>query len=292
MKEDINMTYKELYDRKKLIYASELESALADGDLKRAYKILGKLMRYRMIVPDDKLLSKENLKKFVKAGIPDKHRFEKDYRKDKDYLPDNIFYNIPTYMKISVLSEKHWGKRVELVYEGDIIIPEKLYHYDIRLKDTSGTAKAALREMKEMYKRESGLDLSNNWEEALETGNSKIYEIVLSNGQQFVLRNLGYIYVTLSRKKVVVAVLLDNSNLIKHFINIKKAYEVVIDTVVDHLAESGISVEIINVKPMCDIKMASEYQAKKYKNLPPLDYDAFCEQENKKLELAATKEQE
>ena len=288
------MTYKELYERRKITYASQYEDAIAEENMEKAYKVIGKLMKFHMISPEDKILSKANFKKFEKAGIDTEHRFDKDYRKDSDYLPDNLFFDVPNHIPIDIVSEKHWGKRVELVYEGDIIVPERTYRFDIREKTSPTTANGALNAMKDLYRKESGgLELKVDWKEALELGNAKIYDVSLGNGQQFVFRNLGYVYVAISNKKARLYTLLCNSDMIKTFINIKKAYDTVASALIGGLVEHGINVENIESKPLCDVKKAREFQAKKYSKQPPLDYAKFCEIENRKIaELAAAKENE
>lgn len=284
------MTYKELYERRRIAYASQYEDALAEGNMEKAYKIIGKLMKYHMLDTGDKLLSKASLKKFEKAGIDEDHRFEKDYRRDAEFLPDNLFFDVPNYTEVSIVSEAHWGKRIELVYEGDIIVPEKTYSFDIREQVRPGSAFRALNSMKSMYKQESKLDLNVNWEGAIESGNSKIYEVTLGNGQHFVFNVLGYVCVHISNKRARLNILLSNSNMIKNHINIKKAYDIVAGALVGGLVDSGLNIANIEIATLCNVKEARAYQVRLYSNEPPLNYDKFCDIENRKAaELEAVK---
>lgn len=284
------MTYKELYEKRRLKYAREYESALANKDIEKAYAVLGKLMKYRMIEPEDALVSKKNLKLFEKAGIDPEHRFPKDYRKDTHFLPDNLFFDVPNYMMIDIVAEKHWGKQIELGYEGDIIIPEKTYRYEIRERARYSDAMAAYRGMKELYKKETRNDLNVDWKEAIEYGHGKMYEVMLSFGQQFIIPHLGYAYVTITNARTLVVIMLKNTDIIKNYINIKKAYTAVMDAIVQGLVENGMSVDKIEVKPLCNIKKLRELQVKKNSKQPPLDYNKFCEIENAKLAAQAAKE--
>ena len=286
------MTYKDLYEKRKIMYATKYGAAVAEDDMKKAYNILGKLMKYHMLDTGDKILSKANLKKFEKAGIDEDHRFEKDYRRDAEFLPANLFYDVPNYTTVDIVSEAHWGKRVELVYEGDIIVPEKTYSFDIREQVRPGSAFRALNSMKSMYKQESTFDLNVNWEGAIESGNSKIYEVTLGNGQHFVFNVLGYVCVHISNKRARLNILLSNSNMIKTHINIKKAYDIVAGALVGGLVDSGLNIENIEIAPLCNVKEARAYQVRLYSKEPPLNYDKFCDIENRKAaQLAEAKEQ-
>ena len=277
------MTYDELYEQKKVEAMSSYIGAVAEGDMNKAYNIFGQMMGFKFISDDNTLLSKANIGKFQKAGIDKDHRFHKDYRVDNDFVPDNLFYKVPVCDTIDIMSEAHWGKRVELVYEGDVIMPEKNYEFIIMAKTSLTSARGALKGMKELYKRESHMELEADWNHSIESGKSTIYEVALGNGQQFSFNTLGFVYANVLKNNITLTIILSNSNMMKTHINIKRAYEGVADVLARNFVEAGVNIDNIKVKYLCNIKKAREMQAREYSKLPPLNYDRFCEIENKKI---------
>lgn len=95
-------------------------------DLAGQYKVLGQMMAYKVIDPDDPRIEKNN-KSYKKADISSKHRFRLDYRREigKDgymgYIPEWVYGDIAPRATTVINTIEHQGKRVEGNYEGDVI---------------------------------------------------------------------------------------------------------------------------------------------------------------------------
>lgn len=277
------MTYAERKDLKKKNLLRMYGEALEKEEYTKAYNLLRKLMKYRMIPLDDEAVSKKSLRELESlAGVEESTSIWDYRRKDAcDILPESILFNNPTKLDIEVLSREHWGKRRELKYQGDYIVPEKWLKYSIRLKTTAATANGAIVSMCAMYNRLSRLELDNDFMEAALEGRNRIYSIDLGNELSFKIITLGYICVGHNYLgRPVVRVLLDNAEMERQFIDIKDTYEIVKEAMVNWYCKKAKMGEFeVEYVPMCDVEVIGTRQRSKY--TPVMTESEFVEHKNK-----------
>lgn len=288
------LTYAERKELKKNNLLKVYNESLEKEEYTKAYNVLRKLMKYRMIPLEDEAVSEKSLRELeTLAGVKESTSLWDYRRKDAlDILPESILFNSPTKVDISVLCREHWGKRRELKYQGDYIVPEKRLRYDIRVKSTEATANGAVAGMCSMYNRLSGLELKNDFMEAALEGRNRIYSIDLANDLSFKIITLGYMVVGHnSFGRPLIRVIMDNAEMENQFIDIKDTYEIVKEAMVDWYCKKAKMGEFeVDYIPMCDVELIGTRQRSKY--TPVMTESEFVEHKNKLMASMSKEELE
>lgn len=197
------------------------------GEVEEAYEVLGTLMKYRLIEKNDPRLDK-SFKLFKNAGISPNHRFLYDYRRDYNYIAQSIYFECPRQFKFKLIGEKHWGKRIEGNYEGDVIVPEKVMEFSAKQVNTTITVQRALEEISKIYKEtfNKNVNLKNVLAELLD-GESKLYQISLCSEYNAVYRELGYILFYVGTESIVAKIILNHKRVKGNYIDLLEAYKII-----------------------------------------------------------------
>lgn len=160
-------------------------------------------------------------------------------------IHDNLFFAMPAFGEIVIRSEKHWIKRRELQYIGDVISPEKDYTYTVSLLANEQMTLGAYRGLQALYEKVKGRKKKKGIErEAVSAGLIRMYDISLANGQSFSIPKLGYIMVKVTGKSSAEAwCLLDETAMEEHHILIKSAYRRVESRLKEMFSSSGVTVK-------------------------------------------------
>lgn len=233
------MKYNELRENLKDDLNSRFNMLLALGQNQEAYNILGELMRFGLISKDDERLSDKYMRAFKKAGVDIKRRFDKDMRKydngnsAPEFLPDNLFEKeIPLDVTVTLTSKRHWTKRRELQYIGDIVSDERDITCQFALAKTSATVKRAIEDICKVYLEEKHKSLTMNTYKENMTGQQKIYRIVLGNGQHFLANEFGFVIIdTFANGVIYITIVMRDKLLYDRYIPIKQTYERVLDAI-------------------------------------------------------------
>lgn len=160
-------------------------------------------------------------------------------------IHDNLFFAMPAFGEITIRSEKHWIKRRELQYIGDVISPEKDYTYTVSLLANEQMTLGAYRGLQALYEKVKGRKKKKGIErEAVSAGLIRMYDISLANGQSFSIPKLGYIMVKVTGKSSAEAwCLLDETAMEEHHVLIKSAYRRVENRMKEMFSSSGVTVK-------------------------------------------------
>lgn len=261
-------TYNELLEKKKAALESKYITAFNSDDIEGICEALKEMMQYRVINECDDRLSKKKQKDYKEYWDTVSKDIE-HYKTTRGNIPDNILFKSPSVMHIDVLSEKHWTKRVELQYEGDIIAEDKIVNYSIFEKVVKESALSAAYSMEKLYKKLFGLDDLKLNKDLIRCGCSRMYDISLSNYTAFRIRKLGYIYVSPFKDGVKVTVLLDHNEMIDICIDVKKTYENLEGIIKAEFKSVGVNNLKFNY--LANIEKVSKYQHSIVRREPTFD---------------------
>ncbi len=300
------MSYKELRETMKSRLESQYIQCMAMGDSQGMYDVLAELQRYRLIDKDDSRLDKSSFKRFQADGVDTDTKVYKDFRLDKvknpssftgyttiDTLPDNIVFGKIPFMNVTIKNLGYWGERRELQYCGDIIIPEKDHTYTISSDEEGGRANGTIKNICELVKRYTGKNFGNveKFREMVGTGQIKVGTIRLTSSEEFSVKELGYFFVNvISSNKIQCKIILNTTDCIKYHIIVKSAFDTVAQAIYGTLIEATNNVEI-DVQPMLNLDGVIKKQKELRSKERPLNYDKFCDIENRKLEAEKEAEQ-
>ena len=177
--------YKQLEAEIKEKFEIQYLYAMSNGELGEAYNILGKMMEYRLIDPDDARIEIDN-KSFRAAGIDKNHRFLHDYRCDNGYNAPWLYGNLGYSKTIGCDTIEHIGRRVEGAYGGDTVITSsrlKLRVFQCSNRGQAGAAGTIL---------DAELKMNGKIRELVEAGVYRIYSIEIKSVCNKFYKHLGY----------------------------------------------------------------------------------------------------
>lgn len=268
-------TYITLLNKKREILESQYANALVSKNKKLETAVIKELLKYGLVNKDDsRITDKKKVKEYKK--------YWKNAAKDidsycnQDLIPKNLLFNSPSSIDITVYSEKHWMKRVELQYEGDIIADDMQIRYIIAEQTNKTCALGSVRGMEKLYKDLFNSELRLNKEE-VECGCTRVYKVALENGVSFRIRVLGYLYVVPKNKGVEIDILLDHKNMIDLCIDVKSTYESLERKVRKELKKKNI--QVVKFNRLADVDSISKYQKSIARREPT--FDIYKVQNNK-----------
>ena len=297
--EDCLMSYKDLRNNIKAVLESKYIQHMASGNSQGMYDVLAELQRYRLIAKDDSRLDKSSFKRFQADGVDTDTKVYKDFRLDNvknpssftgyttiDTLPDNIVFGKIPFMNVKIKNLGYWGERRELQYRGDIIIPEKDHTYMIASAEDGGKAGSIINSICTLIKKYTGKEFGNldKFKKMVEIGQIKVGTIRLAGNEEFSVKELGYFFVSsLTNQKIQCKVLMNIDDCIRYRIMLKPAYDTIAQAIYAQLMEVNDKFEI-DIAPMVNLDSAIKKQKEIRSKERPLNYEKFCDIENRKLE--------
>jgi hypothetical protein len=193
----------------------------AHNDLAKAFNTVKELASYHMIDHSDGRLGNKSAMAEERADL---HQQALNALRQ---TPEFSVIKLPYSIKSSITIEEHWGKRVEGVYEGDVIFPGR----DLELTITKiGQPKAVENSVSAMEKDLAAIRgkkrAVHGYMEKFAEGDSAIYKINTASGVSFRHPNIGYATVTYvnGNDTIQVAIVLRHDILKEQFIMVKQAY--------------------------------------------------------------------
>lgn len=275
------MTYEELRVKRENKYKGMYTQALENKDTEKAWKILRTMMKYQLISREDALADMK--KHFKGKKLDPSDVFDYRHPNSADRIPENLMFKCPTTMEIKVTSLEHWIVRREMQFVGDQLAPEKVLRFDISRCITTRQAKRTLKDTEELFKKLSGSELKTNWGKSIENGNTVVYNIMLSNGQQYIIRNLGAIVCVPSGKCMNMHILLDNKAMMEQNIDIIDTYVDALDALKNEFVKLGAEPETIVSIGICDFKLIGKKQRDERK--PVLSTEEMHKKREKEYEI-------
>lgn len=252
------MTYEELRESRKNKLMSRYNEFIQNKDKVKAWKVLADLMRFKLV--DMKWAENEVKKTFAKSERGEILRGDVRAPGYNDRLPDNLVCTMPEVVKeVNVTSLAHWIIRRELQYVGDQFAPDKVVKYTLGRSAVYQVANKALKDLEDIYNRNSTRKLNTNWKESIQNGQAMIYGVNLANGQQYIIPVLGNIVVIPKNKEEAkVYVMLDVRSMVEQNIDVIDTYNAVMDAIKEILDEAGIV--NMTVQDMIDYKASGNKQ--------------------------------
>ena len=234
-------TYLELYNKRKNLLELRYIEAVKAGDEKAITSTIREMIKMCSIDKNDERLDKKSVKIYSKYWEDAAKEIKKYSLDGNDRVPDNfLFPRIKGVPSVTITSEKHWMKRVELQYEGDIIADENHITYRIFEKNNMTAAIGCKRAMIELCKKlaKTEIDLDR---EKIECGGNRMFDISLENYRSFALRKLGYFEVMPVNNGVKIDLILDHEEMIRLCVDVKSTYDNVKDIIREAYKEIGVN---------------------------------------------------
>lgn len=157
-------------------------------------------------------------------------------RYDNDILPENIVAEYGAAKEIKLTSLAHWIIRRELQYVGDQFAPNRTLRYIVSRCTHYNSAIRNWEMFKGLYEAETHAAFPEDWKSKIISGQAVLFSIELANGQQYIIRNFGWIvaFPTGGKKHTVytlfdtVSMLEQNFDIIDTVGSIKDAFETLV----------------------------------------------------------------
>lgn len=169
--------------------------AMEQKDNEAACATLCSMMNFRTIEKDDsrlKLLSKE------KVDIES----ARDYRRNTNNSSKFIWCELPSRVKLGVVSAEHMSKRVEGNYVGDISVDSRDVPLIISESIDTGFVKRFVEKIAELGKRNNmpKFNFGEHFAEDTKNGRYAVYTIRLQSGVNLLRNTFGYIMASFTEK--------------------------------------------------------------------------------------------
>lgn len=203
--------------------------AKQEGKKDVVVEVLREMMDYRLIDRND-----DRLKLLLKEGYS-----ERDYRREDEYSAKWFMGKYPKRIKLGLKAEEHEGKRVEGIYEGDTIFPER----NMPIVLTEVKCFGQVRNVREnitklcIESNKAIFNVGGNFESTIMSGGYLVYSISIPSGENFLRHDLGYIIV--GRKDtdgdIYSTIIINNRALDICHVNYNKACKVIVGVLNNNL---------------------------------------------------------
>lgn len=253
------MKYNELREKRRNSMEAKYLMAKASGNLEEEARQLYRLYMYNLLDEEDERLAKKNINRYSEVLISRCFKRLSDRERFKGELPKNLLFSTPYQLDFEVFCDRHWTKRKELQYVGDIIADEKYIQYSIIEKGNYNQALGAINGMKELYRKLFNSDELEIDKSKIESGEIKMFDIGLVNGISFQIRKLGYLYMLVSGNAIKIVCLLDHKDMIEQCIDVKNTYNELKELLITEMDRRTKTLETEFIS-LADIGKVSKYQ--------------------------------
>jgi len=152
--------------------------------------------------------------------------------------------------------------------------------------EDGGKAGSVINSICTLIKKYTGKEFGNldKFKKMVEIGQIKVGTIRLAGNEEFSVKELGYFFVSsLTNQKIQCKVLMNIDDCIRYRIMLKPAYDTIAQAIYAQLMEVNDKFEI-DIAPMVNLDSAIKKQKEIRSKERPLNYEKFCDIENRKLE--------
>lgn len=192
-----------------------------------AYVYVGELMGLHAIEPTDKRIKK----------LKDEHYplFRRDMREGTDFTMRWLFGELPSNIRVELETSAHDAKRIEGSYEGIIRVPQRTMILDIFEVKKTGQSKRLNDNIENIQKACGRGKIKMDISSLHSKGELAVLKIGLKPGQNFLSKEFGYVLVVRNglteKHSIKVVLILDDVNIDKCKLNLKKAKRAISDAI-------------------------------------------------------------